>query len=160
MSSAGNRCAPERRVAGVTLLEMMIVVTIISIIAAISFPALTSGLAGVRLASAAGSAASFLTSAMNTVERHEQPAAIVITPRQSEIAVFTAASGDKPVNRLKLPQGITIEGDDARRVFLYPGGAFPRISIILRSEKGGRRSIEIDPVTAVPKIARVAAEAP
>jgi prepilin-type N-terminal cleavage/methylation domain-containing protein len=144
---------------GVTLLEMMIVVTIIAVIAGISFPALTSGLAGVRLASAAGSAAGFLTSTMNTVERHEQAAAIVITPKQNEIAVFTAASGDKPANKLELPPGISIEGEEPRRVLLYPGGAFPRISIVLRSEKGGRRSVEIDPVTAVPKIARIAAEA-
>src|SRR5438105_6270770 len=74
---------------GVTLLEMMIVVTIIAVIAGISFPALTSGLAGVRLASAAGSTASFLTSAMNTVERHEQAASIVISPKQNQIAVYT-----------------------------------------------------------------------
>jgi hypothetical protein len=40
-------------------------------------------------------------------------------------------------------------------VLLFPGGAFPRIAIVLRSEKGGRRSVEIDPVTAVPKIARL-----
>lgn len=143
---------------GVTLLEMLVVVTIVAVIAGVSFPALTSGLAGVRLASAAGSTASFLTSTMNTVERHEQPAAIVITPKLNEIAVFTAASGDKPANKLDLPSGIVIEGEEPRRIFLYPGGAFPRISIVLRSEKGGRRSIEIDPVTAVPKIARVAAE--
>jgi len=151
---------PGNKRSGVTLLEMMVVVTIVAIMAAISFPALTSGLAGVRLASAAGSAASFLTSAMNNVERREQPAAILITPKQNEMAVFTAASGDKPANKLDLPPGITIEGDEPRRVFLYPGGAFPRIYIVLRSEKGGRRSVEIDPVTAVPKITRVAAGAP
>jgi hypothetical protein len=40
---------------------------------------------------------------------------------------------------------------------LFPGGAFPRIAIVLRSEKGGRRSIQIDPVTAVPKIQRLGA---
>ena len=137
---------------------MMIVVTIIAVMTAISFPALTSGLAGVRLASAAGSAASFLTSAMNNVERREQPAAIVITPKQNEIAVFTAASGDKPAKKLDMPSGIMIEGEDQRRVLLYPGGAFPRILIVLRSDKGGRRSIEIDPVTAVPKIGRLASD--
>ena len=54
-----------------------------------------------------------------------------------------------------MPQGISIEGDEARRFVLFPGGAFPRITIVLRNEKGGRRSIEIDPVTAVPKIQRV-----
>ena len=47
------------RQSGVTLIEMMVVVVIVSIIASLSFPALTSGLAGVRLSSASGSAASF-----------------------------------------------------------------------------------------------------
>jgi hypothetical protein len=56
-----------------------------------------------------------------------------------------------------MPAGIIIEGDEPRRFMLFPGGAFPRIAIVLRSEKGGRRSIQIDPVTAVPKIQRLGA---
>jgi hypothetical protein len=137
---------------------MLIVVAIIAVIAGLSFPALTAGLAGVRLASAAGSAASFLTSAMNNVERREKPAEIVISPKENRIAVFTAAAGDRPVDTLAMPAGITVEGEDSHRFLLFPGGAFPRISLVLRSEKGGRRSIEIDPITAVPKISRLAAD--
>ncbi|MDP9170261.1 MAG: prepilin-type N-terminal cleavage/methylation domain-containing protein [Acidobacteriota bacterium] len=140
---------------GVTLIEMLIVVSIIAAIAGISFPALTAGLAGVRLASAAGSVASFLTSSMNNVDRREQAAAIVISPKENILAVYTAASKDQPQSKLEMPAGIVIEGDEPRRFFLFPGGSFPRISVILRSEKGGRRSIQIDPVTAVPKIQRV-----
>jgi len=147
MLSVGNR-------RGVTLLEMMIVVTIIGLIAGISFPAVTSGLAGVRLSSAAGSTASFLTSAMNTVERREQAAAIVIAPKENQIAIYTAASGEKPANHLTMPSGITIEGDEPRRVLLFPGSAFPKLTLVLKSEKGGTRSIQIDPVTAVPRITR------
>lgn len=149
MSLAGSK----RR--GVTLLEMLIVVSIIATIASISFPALTAGLAGVRLASAAGSVASFLTSSMNNVDRREQAAAIVISPKENFLAVYTAASKDRPQSKLEMPAGIVIEGDEARRFVLFPGASFPRIAVILRSEKGGRRSIQIDPVTAVPKIQRV-----
>ncbi len=138
---------------------MLIVVAIIAVIAGLSFPAMTTGLAGVRLASAAGSTASFLTSAMNNVERRERAAEIVILPKENRIAVFTASAGDHPVDTLSMPAGITVEGEDTHRFLLFPGGAFPRISLVLRSEKGGRRSIEIDPVTAVPKIARLAADA-
>jgi len=140
---------------GVTLLEMLIVVTIIATVVSVSFPALTAGLTGIRLRSASGSVASFLTSAMNNVERREQPAAIVVVPKDNVISVYTAASGEKPSETLKMPQGIAIEGDieqTPRRFMLFPGGAFPRITVTLRSEKGGRRTIEIDPVTAVPKI--------
>lgn len=141
--------------AGVTLLEMLIVVTIVAAVASISFPALTAGLAGIRLTSAAGTAASFLTSAMNRVERRELPAAIVVDSTQNRLEVFTGESGEKPAETMAMPQGISIEGDRdeaPRRFLLYPGGAFPRIALVLRNDKGARKSIEIDPITAVPKI--------
>ena len=73
---------------------------------------------------------------MNAVDRHEQPAAIVISPRERRLSLFTARSGDKPQAELLMPDGITIEGDEPRRISLFPGGAFPRIRVILRNEKG------------------------
>jgi prepilin-type N-terminal cleavage/methylation domain-containing protein len=140
---------------GVTLLELLIAVAIIAVIVSVSAPGLTTGLATVRLSSASGDTATFLTRAMNNVERREQPAAIVILPASNAIQVFTAASNQKPAGELRMPQGIAIEGDDARRFVLYPGGVVPRIMITLKNEKGARRSIVIDPVTAVPKIERL-----
>jgi prepilin-type N-terminal cleavage/methylation domain-containing protein len=139
---------------GVTLIEMLIVVVIIAIISSLSFPALTSGLASVRLSSATGSTASFLTSAMNRVERHEQAAAIVVSPKENLLAVYTSTSGDNPERRLQMPQGITIEGEDDRRFLLLPGGTVPRITVVLRNEKGSRRSVQVDPATGVPDVRR------
>lgn len=143
------------RRAGVTLLEMLVVVAIIGVIVGISVPALTAGLAGVRLSSAAGSVASFLTGSMNRVERREQAAAIVVDPAKNVVEVFTAASGDKPADTLAMPSGVVIEGEKASRFLLYPGGTFPRMEIVLRSEKGARRAVSIDPITVVPSIRRV-----
>lgn len=144
----------KTRRAGVTLIEMMIVVMIIAVIAGVSFPALTSGLASVRLSSASGSTASFLTAAMNRVERREVAAAVVISPKENQVDVFTAASGNKPEKSLHMPAGISIEGAEPRRVLLQPGGTFPRITLVLRNEKGSRRSVRIDPATGVPEIRR------
>ncbi len=140
---------------GVTLLEMLIVVAIIATIASISFPSLTAGMAGVRLSSSAGDVASFLTASMSNVERHEQASAIEVMPKENRLETFTAASGDRPVRVCQLPTGIALEGEDSRRYLLFPGGAFPRISVVLRNDKGARRSVEIDPVTAVPQIRRI-----
>ena len=134
---------------------MLIVVSIIAAIVSVSFPSLTSGLAGIRLTSAAGTVASFLTTALNNVDRREQPASVLISPADNALSIFTAASGDKPANKLAMPAGIAIEGDEPRRFLLFPGGACPRIVVILHNEKGSRRSVRIDPVTAVPKIERV-----
>jgi|SRR5579863_394315 len=146
--------APTRQ-AGVTLIEMLIVVAIVSIVAGLSFPALTSGLGSIRLSSASGSAASFLTAAMNQVERRELAELIVIAPQENQLAIYTAASGEKPEQTLRMPQGISIEGDDPRRFLLQPGGTFPRITLVLHNEKGARRSVRIDPITAVPEIRRL-----
>lgn len=149
------------RQSGITLIELLVVMAIIAAISAVSFPSISAGLAGLRLTSAAGTTASFLTSAMNSVARHEEPAAIVIAPHENKLALFTARSGEKPQSELALPQGVTIEAraeedaDAPRRYNLYPGGAFPRIHLILRNEKGARRSIDVDPVTAVPDIHKV-----
>lgn len=139
---------------GVTLLEMLVVIAIIGVIVALSAPALTAGLAGVRLESAASESASFLISAMNAVERREIAAAVVVSPAEGSIDVFTAASGSAPAKRWVPQGGVTIEGDEPSRFLFYPGGAFPRIKLILRNDRGSRRSVEIDPVTAVPKIGR------
>jgi prepilin-type N-terminal cleavage/methylation domain-containing protein len=140
---------------GVTLIEMLIVVTIIALVSAVSFPALSSGLASVRLSSAASGMASFLTSSMNTVERREQAAAIVVNPKENRVDVFTAASGLKPASSFLPPAGISFEGEDPHRYLLFPGGSFPRIALVLRNDKGSRRSVAIDPVTAVPQITRL-----
>jgi prepilin-type N-terminal cleavage/methylation domain-containing protein len=148
---------------GVTLLEMLIVVTIIGIVAGISFPAVTSGLSGIRLQSAAGSVASFLTNTMNRVDRHEEPAAVVVSSKENTLAVFTSQSGDKPERTLEMPQGIRIEGteDDAPRRYLFlPGGTVPRLLVVLRSDKGAEKSIRVDPTTGVPDIQRGGAPAP
>lgn len=147
-----NRSPKNAAESGVTLIELLIAVAIIAVVVSVSAPGLTTGLATVRLSSASGDVASFLTSAMNNVERREQAAAIVISPADSAIRVFTAASGEKPAREMRMPQGISIEGEEPRRFVLYPGGAFPGIRVLLRNEKGARRSISIDPVTAVPKI--------
>jgi len=148
-----------RQQSGVTLIEMLIVVMIVAAITGIAFPALTAGLASVRLSSASGTVASFFTSSMNRVDRREEAAAIVISPKDNTLTVFTAASGEKPARTLDLPQGISIEGDEPRRILLLPGGTVPRVTVVLRNEKGARRSVEIDPVTGVPNIRRVEGDA-
>jgi prepilin-type N-terminal cleavage/methylation domain-containing protein len=148
----------SNREAGVTLLELLIVVTIIGVVAGVSFPAVTSGLAGLRLNSASGSLASFLTSSMNRVDRREEAAAIVVSPKENLIAVYTARSGDKPERKMDLPAGITIEGEEPQRYLFQPGGTVPRMTVVLKNDKGSRRSVQIDPVTGVPSVLRANAQ--
>ena len=63
---------------GVTLLEMLIVVTIVALLAALTYPGVTSGLESIRLRTAGDSVSSFLSAAMDRVERTQQPVEIVV----------------------------------------------------------------------------------
>jgi len=83
-----------------------------------------------------------------------QAAAIVISPAENTLAVFTAASGDKPVKRLDMPAGVKIEAKN-RGAFCYSRVSMPAHRSGPEKRKGARRSVRIDPVTAVPKIERV-----
>ncbi len=139
---------PQR---GVTLIEMMIVVTIIGIMAGISLPLLTSGLDTLRLSQAADLVASFLNSAMNRVERRHHIIEITISPKENALALHSTEPGF--TRKLELPSGIKLSGDE-RRIVLYPGGAFPRMGVELGTEKGSRRIVRMDPTTGVPQIER------
>src|ERR1700681_1370283 len=57
---------------GVTLIEALIVVAIIAMIAAVSFPAVSSGLDTLRLRSASDSIVSFLNIALDHADRRQQ----------------------------------------------------------------------------------------
>lgn len=147
---------------GVTLVEMLIVVTIIGLIAGISFPAVTSGIDSLRLASASDSLASFLNGAMNRAERRQDVVEIAISIQDN--AVWLTSTGLS--RKLEMPSGVTIKAvwpklpshaDAPRRFLLLPGGAVPRLGIEIANRKGVRRIIRVDPMTGVPEIERLAA---
>ena len=133
------------RTAGVTLLELLIVVSIIAVIASISFPAMTAGLAGVRLSSAAGTVASFLTSSMNTVERHEQAAADRDLAQRKHARGFHRGLGRKTAIEARNASGYRHRRRRTAPLSFIPGGAFPGIAVVLRNEKARG-----DPFASIP----------
>ncbi len=143
---------------GVTLIEALIVVAIIGIMAAISFPAVTSGLDSVRLRSASDSVASFLDAAMNRAERHRVVVEVVLDPKANRLAMYSTEPGF--VRTLDLPQNIALAATVEQRVLLIPNGTFPRFVVDLKSAHGGKRRIAIDPVTSTPQITAVKEVAP
>ena len=133
---------------GVTLIEMMIVMAIIGMIAAISFPVVNNGLDSIRLHSASDSVASFLDAAMNRAERRQQVVEIVIDPKQSRMAAYSQGYA----RTLDVPQGVSIVGEDERRYIVMPGGAFPKFAIDLTNTRGAHKHIVVDVITGSPRI--------
>lgn len=146
---------------GVTLIEMLIVVAIVGLLAGISFPAVTSGIDSIRLASASDSIVSFVNAGLNRAERRQQLIEITVSKTDRSLTMRSSEPGF--LRKVELPDGVSIvsilpEGPDeretARRFVLYPGGVVPSIGIELANRKGTRRIVRVDPITGAPKIER------
>jgi Tfp pilus assembly protein FimT len=145
------------------LIEMLVVVAIIGLMIVISFPTVTAGLDSVRMSSATGQVSSFLNAAANRAERKQEAVALVVSPKENLLAMYS--NDPKSDRKLKLPDGISIqqilpafEGqtpDQPRQLVLMPGGAAPALGIVLANSHGSRRLVHLDPMTGFPRVESV-----
>ena len=144
---------------GLTLVEMVVVVSIIGLVAAISFPAIGSGLESLRLRGATDSIVSFLNGGMNRAERRHELVEVILS--KSENAIFLRSADPRFQRRLDMPEGITIakihpeilaHEENARSYVLYPGGTIPRFGVEITNRKGTHRIVRVDPITGVPEV--------
>jgi prepilin-type N-terminal cleavage/methylation domain-containing protein len=147
---------------GITLVELLVVVAIISLMVGISFPAITSGIDSLRLNAATNGVVSFFNTGLNRAERRQQVVAITISKTDNEITMRSTEPGF--VRKLDIPQGVTItrifpelpDNPDVPRSFLlYPGGTVPRFGVQLMNRRNVERIVRVDPITGVPRVERV-----
>ena len=146
--------------AGITLIELVIVVAIIGLIAGITFPAVSSGVESVRLSSGGDTVASFINQALNRVERRQDVMEMQVSVKDNTMVLHSTEAGFE--RKLELPDGVRItavypplpeeDPNAPRRFVLLPGGTAPRIGIELRNRRGARKIVRVDPMTGVPRI--------
>lgn len=155
---AARPVADSRR--GVTLVEMLVVCSIIGLIVAVSFPSFSAGLDSVRMSSATGMVSSFLNSAVNRAERRQQAVEIIVSPKDNLLTMYTNEPGFE--RKLQMPAGVTIQAvlpaigdeppDSPRQLMLMPGATAPGIGILLANQHGSRRIVRLDPMTGFPRV--------
>ncbi len=142
--------------AGVTLIEMLVVITIASLLVGISFPAVTSGLDSLRLNAAANDVVTFINTGLSRAERGQQVVEVTISRTENRLSM--RSSDPRFTRALSMPDGVSItkilpelpEETDAPRIFmLYPGGTVPPVGVALMNRRHAERSVEVDPMTGV-----------
>ena len=148
--------------AGVTLIEMLVVLLLIALIVGLTFPAMTAGIETLRLNGAASSIVAFINRGLNRSERRQQ--VVQVTVSKAENAMWLRSSQAGFEDRLEMPEGIRIdsvepglanEDPESRSFLFYPGGTAPAFGIVLAGKRGAERVVRVDPITGVPKIASV-----
>jgi prepilin-type N-terminal cleavage/methylation domain-containing protein len=159
ISSVGRGFHP-RFERGVTLIEMLIVVTLIAIVAGLGYSSAEAGVDSLRVRSAADKLVSFLNTALDRAERRQQVVEIRISIDENAISARTADASFE--RTMEIPEPIHITAVEPplvdaagpgqqRRFLVYPGGTAPRIGIELASKDGRRRRVIVDPVTGTPR---------
>ena len=151
------------RSAGVTLIEMLIVMALIALVAGMAAPSVSAGLDSLRLRSTSDAIIGFLNSALARADTRQQVVEILISPQDGTI---TATSGDQgfkkrldivsPIKILSVQPALAADAQDqnqTRRFLMYPGGSVPKIAIEIVNSRGRKRLVSIDPVTGVPQSA-------
>ncbi len=152
----------RKQAAGITLIELMVVVGIISLMVGISFPAITSGIDSLRLNAASNGVVSFLNAGMNRAERRQQVVEITISKAENTLSMRTTEPGF--LRKLAMPEGVLIthilpellsDTGAPRSFLLYPGGVVPRFGVQLVNRRNVERIVRVDPITGVPQVERV-----
>ena len=132
---------------------------LVSLMAGLSFPALSAGLETLRLKQAADSVTSTFNLSLQRADRRQRPVEIVISRREN--AIFVLGEGAGAERRIDMPDGVRIAGilpqapfDDSqgRQFLVIPGGAVPRMGVVLVNRRGTQKTVSIDPITGVPQV--------
>jgi prepilin-type N-terminal cleavage/methylation domain-containing protein len=160
--SVGKTNTFLKREPGVTLIEMMVVVLLVSLVVGISFPAITSGVDSLRLNAATNSVVAFVNSGLSRAERRQQVVEITISKSENALSMRSTELGF--FRKLELPDGVSIthvlpelpENPNAPRIFmLYPGGTAPRFGVQLINRRNVERIVRVDPITGVPHVEKL-----
>jgi prepilin-type N-terminal cleavage/methylation domain-containing protein len=145
---------------GVTLIEALIVVALIAMIAAVSFPAVSAGLDTLRLRSTSDAMVSFLNIALDHASRRQQAVEVIISPRENLLLSRTADLGFS--RTMEIPAQVRIisvqpalpamlDSGEPRHFLVYPGGSIPGIRIEISTLQGRKRLVSVDALTGSPR---------
>jgi prepilin-type N-terminal cleavage/methylation domain-containing protein len=156
-----NIPAVHKRLAsrGVTLLELLIVMTLIALLIGISYPSVSKGIESMRLRSTSDRIASLLNTAIDRAQRRQQVVEVWIAPKDNMLIARSPDMGF--VRRLEVPPTFRITGivpaaevepGDPRRFLMYPGGTVPGIGVEITAPSGQKHFVQIDVLSGLPRV--------
>ena len=150
---------------GFTLLEMLVVLVLLSVLAALAFPAVSRGLATQSLRSDSREIAAVIRWARIKAVREQQIYQVGFEVKANQVDISSADSSYQKV--IALSPGISLErvvrlkqqkeqrSDETAYYFFSPNGMSESFEVILRNERGRRYRIVADGFSRYPRIEEV-----
>jgi len=149
---------------GFTLVELLIVLTILSVAVALVLPNATQAFARVELRFEARTVANLLAQARGRALYEARPFLILFGPvEQQQRQLLLVRDDGRVINRITLPAGFSLRwqlgGDqwttDPVPVHFFPNGTSEPFRLDLRGRRTNHVQLEIDPLTARVRVTRL-----
>jgi general secretion pathway protein H len=150
-----SRRRPERDAAGVTLLELVVVVAVLATVTAFAIPSIRRGSDGLQLRAGAGRLASLLREARQQAVTHRRPTRVALESSRHAATLGWDGTGE-PLRRVELPERFRLEATAGGESLTFSPRGLARDARWSVEGPGGRRLVvEVHGVTG-----RVAVAAP
>jgi len=139
---------------GVTLIEMLVVMTLVGLLAAVVAPSVGSGVETVRLRATGEKLAATLRTARTRALRTRHYMQITVDPQSRAVELRDLESG--AVSSWEIPATIQVQSERALTFLVYPDGGSQMMRVDLRNQRGRRVEVASDPFTMFPSVREVA----
>ena len=141
------RRSPRLDGAGLTLVELAVVVAMLAVVAVFALPAVRRGSEGLRLRTGAGRVAALLREARQQAVTHRRPTRADVESR-GRGAAFGWEDADEPLRRVELPEQFRVDATGgAERLIFSPRGVTRDVHWVVQGPSGRRLVIEVHGVT-------------
>lgn len=139
-----------KRNAGITLMEMLMVMTIIGLLASVATPAVTAGMETVKLRNSAERLASTLRMARERSVRTRHYFQVTLDPQTRRVELRDL-EGDF-VREWEMPETISMNVDRPLLFQFAPDGSVPSFHVELENSRKRTANVDLDSFTALPTV--------
>ncbi len=136
--------------AGITLIEMLVVMTLIGLAVSIAYPTVAGGLSGIRLRGAIEAAQTFFLQAKQYADRRQEVVQLTIDPAGNRLRALSETGSW--AETLEFEDGIAVAGrEEAHSVILFPGSPAPAFELMLAAGGDERLGFRVNVLTGLPE---------